>query len=273
MKKKLDNLFNLEGKTIIVAGGSGQIGFSLCEAILNYGAKIIIIDLDINHAKEKARLLKDKYKDKIFFYKLDVSNSNGVKSIFEKISKNFNQIDGLVNSFHYKGNSRKLDYSQNFFDSLETFPIETWDKVHDVNLKGTFLTCREFSKIINPKKGGVIVNISSTYGNVSPNKNIYKNTNLNSPIAYASSKSAILNLTRYLAVYLADKNIRVNTLSPGGVYNNQEKEFIKNYEKLTPIGRMAYPEDYQGSIIFLLSNASSYMTGSNLIVDGGWTSW
>tara|TARA_B100001250_G_C19816402_1_gene798661 strand:+ start:3975 stop:4796 length:822 start_codon:yes stop_codon:yes gene_type:complete len=273
MKNKVKDLFNLEKKTIIIAGGAGQIGFSMCEAILSYGARVIVIDLDIENAKNKAQLLSKKYRENLFYYKLDISKYQDVELLFNKISKEFKTIDGLVNCFHYKGNPRKLDYSENFFNSLENFPIDVWDKVHDVNLKGTFLACREFSKIIDCKKGGVIVNISSTYGNVSPNKNIYKGTNLNSPIAYASSKSAIINLSRYLAVYLSDKNIRVNTLSPGGVYNNQEKEFIKNYEKLTPMGRMAHPEDYQGSIIFLLSDASSYMTGSNLIVDGGWTAW
>ena len=122
-------------------------------------------------------------------------------------------------------------------------------------------------------KKGVIVNVSSTYGNISPNKNIYENTGINSPIAYASSKAAIINLTRYVATHMAEHGIRANVLSPGGVLNDQSEDFIKKYNELTPLGRMASAEDYQGAILFLMSDASSYMTGANLIVDGGWTEY
>ncbi|MGH2648427.1 MAG: SDR family oxidoreductase, partial [Ginsengibacter sp.] len=120
---------------------------------------------------------------------------------------------------------------------------------------------------------GVIVNVSSTYGNVSPNKSIYGNSGINSPVAYATSKAAIINLTRYIATHLADENIRANVLSPGGVFNNQSEEFLKNYTNLTPLKRMANAEDYQGAILYMMSDASKYMTGANLIVDGGWTAW
>ena len=123
------------------------------------------------------------------------------------------------------------------------------------------------------KKKGVIVNISSTYGVVSPNKHIYGDSGINSPVAYSSSKAAILNLTRYVATHYAEYNIRCNTLTPGGVFNNQSKEFVDNYTKLVPLKRMAIANDYQGAIAFLISDASKYMTGSNLIVDGGWCSW
>ncbi|MCG8326135.1 MAG: SDR family oxidoreductase, partial [Chitinophagales bacterium] len=121
--------------------------------------------------------------------------------------------------------------------------------------------------------GGVIVNISSTYGNVSANKNIYGNSGINSPVAYGTSKAALINFTRYLATHLADQHIRANCLSPGGVFNHQSEEFIQNYTQLTPLGRMAEAYDYQGAILFLMSDASAYMTGGNLNVDGGWTAW
>lgn len=123
------------------------------------------------------------------------------------------------------------------------------------------------------QKNGVIVNISSTYGNVSPNKSIYGNSGINAPVAYSSSKAAIINLTRYIATHMAEHGIRANVLSPGGVYNNQTEEFLKNYKALTPLSRMATAEEYQGAILFLMSDASSYMTGANLVVDGGWTAW
>ncbi|MFX0087237.1 MAG: SDR family oxidoreductase, partial [Candidatus Hodarchaeota archaeon] len=156
-----------------------------------------------------------------------------------------------------------------------------WDLALKINLTGMFLVTREVGKEMqkNPK-GGSIVNISSTYGVVSPDHRIYQTTqnidqeqSLNTPIGYAVCKSAVLNFTRYLASYWANFKIRVNTLTPGGVYENQDPQFVKNYCNRVPLGRMAQKSEYQGAIIFLLSDASSYMTGSNLVIDGGWTCW
>jgi NAD(P)-dependent dehydrogenase (short-subunit alcohol dehydrogenase family) len=143
--------------------------------------------------------------------------------------------------------------------------------VHDVNLKGSFLMAQAAIPLMKKAGGGVIVNISSTYGNVSANKSIYGNSGINSPVAYATSKAALINLSRYIATHFAEAGIRCNTLSPGGVFNNQSEDFLKNYTALTPLGRMAAAEDYQAAIVFLMSPGSSYMTGANLIVDGGWT--
>lgn len=273
MNKKYYELFSLDGRNIIVAGGAGQIGFSFCEILADAGANVIIADIDPALGNEKIRSLPSHLHEKIKVYQLDVSKEKKVKEFYSKIKADYSKIYGLVNSFHFKGNTRKLDVNSNFFSEFEKYPLEAWDSVHDVNLRGTFLMCREAIPLFNENNGGVIVNISSTYGNVSPNKNIYGNSGINSPVAYASSKAAIINLTRYLATHLADKNIRVNVLSPGGVYNNQSEEFINNYHQMTPVKRMANPEDYQGSILFLTSYASHYMTGANLIVDGGWTAW
>ena len=274
MNNKFENIFSLKNKIVIIAGGSGQIGFSFCEILLKVGAKVIIFDLDIELAKKKSIEFKnDNFYKNINFFKVDVTKLDDIKFNINLVLKKFKKIDALVNSFHYKGNSRKLDNNANFFQSFENYPEEAWNKVHDVNLKGAFLLSQCIFPHFKKNKKGIIVNISSTYGNVSPNPKIYGNSGINSPIAYATSKAAIINLTRYLAVHLAKYNIRVNCLSPGGVYNNQSKEFVKNYIDKTPLGRMAKPEDYQGAILFLLSDASSYMTGANLIVDGGWTAW
>jgi NAD(P)-dependent dehydrogenase (short-subunit alcohol dehydrogenase family) len=274
MDKNIEKLFSLENKIIVVAGGSGQIGFAFCEILSRAGAKVVILDLDIELAQKKSTKYKNnQFFKNFFFYKVDVTKKNNISDILDIVIKKFNKIDALVNSFHYKGNSRKLDSNTNFFQDFENYPEEAWDKVHDVNLKGAFLLTQCILPYFKKNKKGVIVNISSTYGNVSPNPKIYGNSGINSPIAYATSKAAIINLTRYLAVHLAKYKIRVNCLSPGGVYNNQSIEFVENYIDKTPLGRMAKPEDYQGAILFLLSDASSYMTGANLIVDGGWTAW
>jgi len=270
---KIFQLFDLSNKTIIVAGGSGQIGFALCQILAEAGANVAIADIDTELANDKISKWEYNHKKRIKVFYLNVRDKFEVESVFEDINTHFGKLYGLINSFHFKGNTRMLDTNSNFFSKFEDYPIEAWDMVHDVNLRGAFLTTQAIVPYLKENKDGVVVNISSTYGIVSPNKSIYGNSGINSPVAYASSKAAIINFTRYIATHLADYNIRANVLSPGGVFNNQSEEFIKNYTALTPLKRMAKSEDYQGAILFLMSNASSYMTGANLIVDGGWTAW
>lgn len=272
--KLTEILFGLEGRNIVVAGGAGQIGFSMCQILADAGANVIIADIDIEMARVKIDNIQDaKIKSKLHPQKLDVSEVTEIETFFKTIESKFGSLYGLVNSFHFKGNSRRLDTTSNFFADFENYPLEAWEKVHDINLKGSFLMTQKALPYFKKNGGGVIVNISSTYGNVSANKSIYGNSGINSPVAYATSKAGIINLTRYISTHLAEFNIRANVLSPGGVFNNQSEEFLNNYKTLTPLKRMANAEDYQGAILFLMSDASSYMTGANLIVDGGWTAW
>lgn len=275
MGELVSRLFDLNGKTIIVAGGSGQIGFTFALALLDAGAHVIIADRDIELAKSKLGKHNLHLEDAqaISFESVDVSQKVAVSKFYKDIIARYGEIYGLVNSFHFKGNSRMLDTASSFFCDFVDYPEEAWDQVHEVNLKGTFLMCQGFIKLGSASSDQVIVNVSSTYGMVSPNKAIYGKSGINSPVAYASSKSAILNLTRYIATHYADQKIRANTLCPGGVFNNQDKGFHNSYIERTPMGRMANENEYQGAILFLMSNASKYMTGANLVVDGGWTAW
>jgi len=264
---KVTKLFSLQDKNIVVAGGAGQIGFAMVQILSDAGANIILADIDEEMARDK--LARAELKN-ISIIKLDVSDTESIQSFSDSLGDI--SIHGLINSFHFKGNTRKLDTQSNFFAGLEDYPEEAWDLVHNVNLKGSFL----LSQKLLPKMkncNASIVNVSSTYGLVSANKSIYGDSGINSPVAYATSKAALLNLTRYMATHLADDGIRVNSLTPGGVFNNQSEEFLKNYCEKTPLKRMASPEDYQGAILYLISGASSYMTGANLVVDGGWTAW
>lgn len=267
----IERIFNLQDRNIIIAGGAGQIGFAFTEIITEAGANVIVADIDEEMITEKRKKFSDELNSRISFYKTDVANKKSITAFVDGIRQNNSSIHGLVNCFHFKGNTKMLDNSHAFFSDFMNYPEEAWDAVHDVNLKGTFMMCQAVVPLM--AKGSSIVNVSSTYGNVSPNKNIYGQSGINSPVAYASSKAAIINLSRYMATHLAEKFIRVNTLSPGGVFNHQSEEFVQNYEALTPLKRMATPQDYLGAIIFLLSDASSYMTGANLIIDGGWTAW
>ncbi len=268
-----NRLFGLENRSIIVAGGAGQIGFSFCVALAQAGAKISILDIDVEMAEKKLNSLNDNVKKQISILKTDVTKPENVASTVNAVVKKMGSLYGLVNAFHFKGNTRILDKNSNFFASFENYPLNAWDMVHDVNLRGTFIMTQACIPYMKKSKGGVIVNISSTYGLVSANKYIYGNSGINSPVAYATSKAAIINFTRYISTHLADDNIRANTLSPGGVFNDQSDEFVTNYIEHTPLHRMATADDYQGAIIFLMSDASAYMTGSNLVVDGGWTAW
>lgn len=272
--KIVEKLFSLKDKLIIVAGGAGQIGFRVSEILADAGATVVIADIDIEMARDKIAAIEDReLAERLFPFVLDVKSEPAIEQFYKQVTERFGRLYGLVNSFHYKGNSRKLDTGSNFFAGFEDYPVEAWTEVHDINLRGTFLMSQKAIPYFKANGQGVVVNFSSTYGNVSANRSIYGASGINSPVAYATSKAAIINLTRYMATHLADLNIRVNVLSPGGVFNNQTDEFIANYTRLTPLGRMANANEYQGAVLFMMSDASSYMTGANLIVDGGWTAW
>jgi len=273
-EKMISKLFDLEGRNIVITGASGLLGSQYANTLSSAGANIIL--LDINTAKNeklKSSLVK-KYKNKISAYTLDISDQTEVNKTSKKIMKDFKKIDGLINNAAYTSKGAK-EKSDNAFGSFENFPIDIWQKSLDINLSGVFFCSQTFGKIMAKQGKGVIVNIASTYGLVGADQRIYGNSGLNLPISYAATKGAIINFTRYLAAYWHGKNIRVNTLSPGGVMDKtyQEKSFIKKYSEKTILGRMANKDEYNGAILFLISDASSYMTGANLVVDGGWTSW
>ena len=261
---KFKDNYNIERKIVLLCGGSGQIGTNLIKFFLEKNA--IIINLDV---VDTVKLKNKNY----FFVKTFLEKENSVKKTVKFIEKKFKKVDSLINLFHFKG-GRKLMPNHKFFSEFHKYPYEIWKKTLDVNLNGTFLITKEIINLMLKNKSGSIVNFASTYGLVSPNFNIYGKSGINNPIAYATSKAAIINFTKYIAVHYAKKNIRANTISPGGIENiSQSRDFKKNYSKLTPIGRMARPYEFNEAILFLISDASSYMTGANLIVDGGWTSW
>jgi NAD(P)-dependent dehydrogenase (short-subunit alcohol dehydrogenase family) len=205
------------------------------------------------------------------FHYCDITNENSLKDLSTKI--NNNSVPTVLI------NNAAIDFSPDdkneYIKPFEKFSNDTWKKVMKVNIDGVYLSCKIIGSRMAQKKRGSIINISSIYGILSPDPKIYENKNLKKkfykPAAYSVSKSAIINLTKYLSVYWAKKNIRVNNLIIGGMKNKQNKNFVKKYSNRVPIGRMAKVNEYNGPILFLSSDLSSYMTGSNLIVDGGWT--
>ena len=269
-KKIISKLFDLKGRNIVITGASGLLGSQYANILSSAGANIILLDVDtIKNEKLKSALIK-KYKNKIGAYTLDISNQTEVNKISKKVIKDFKKIDGLINNAAYTSKGAK-EKSDNAFGSFENFPIDIWQKSLDINLSGVFFCSQAFGKIMAKQGKGVIVNIASTYGLVGADQRIYGKSGLNLPISYAATKGAIVNFTRYLAAYWHGKNIRVNTLSPGGVMDKtyQNESFIKKYSEKTILGRMANKEEYNGAMLFLISDASSYMTGANLVIDEG----
>ena len=273
-EKMISKLFDLEGRNIVITGASGLLGSQYANTLSSAGANIILLDIDTTKNEKLKSALVKKYKNKISAYTLDISDQTEVNKTSKKIMKDFKKIDGLINNAAYTSKGAK-EKSDNAFGSFENFPIDIWQKSLDINLSRVFFCSQAFGKIMAKQGKGVIVNIASTYGLVGADQRIYGNSGLNLPISYAATKGAIINFTRYLAAYWHGKNIRVNTLSPGGVMDKtyQEKSFIKKYSEKTILGRMANKDEYNGAMLFLISDASSYMTGANLVVDGGWTSW
>ncbi|MCE2894352.1 MAG: SDR family oxidoreductase [Flammeovirgaceae bacterium] len=263
-------LFSLAGKTAIVTGACGLIGKNHCEALAEAGAKVIVADLDEAAAIEAAKKLGDKHMG----IGLDVANDLSVMEAKEAVMVRYGKIDILVNNAAindmFENPSAALELSK-----FENYPLTLWKKSLEVNITGVFLCSQIFGSVMADAKSGSIINIASTYGLTAPDQRLYRNENgeqtFYKSASYPTTKGAVISFTRFLAAYWGDKGVRVNTLSPGGVENGQQEFFKKNYSHRTPLGRMAQPTDYKGAIVFLASEASSYMTGANLVVDGGWT--
>jgi NAD(P)-dependent dehydrogenase (short-subunit alcohol dehydrogenase family) len=259
--------FDVKDKVIVISGSSGVMGQQYAEGLAQLGANLVLVDKKIDKSKLFVKNFSKEFKNKHIVIKTDLTSRSSIKSMVSKIIKKFGRIDVFINNaaFQEGKNERCVPFEQ--------LSMQSWNNVLSVNLTGTMMCCQEIGKIMKKQHSGSIINISSIYGLIGADQRIYGKSGLNSSVSYAATKGAIINMTRYLAAYWQNTGIRVNSLSLGGVKNNQDPEFIKQYSKKTMIGRMGYKEEFVGAIIFLSSNASSYMTGSNLIIDGGWTAW
>jgi NAD(P)-dependent dehydrogenase (short-subunit alcohol dehydrogenase family) len=267
----ISKMFSLEGKVAIVTGAVGLLGKQHCKVLSDAGANVIVCDIEKEKVDEFANNL-----DKSISEYMDVTDLKSINAVKNDVLNKFGHIDLLVNNAAVNDTYEKpeLALEQSKF---ENYPLEMWNKSFNVNVTGTFLCSKVFGTEMSKKHMGSIINISSTYGIVAPDQSIYKDDQgvqtFYKSAAYPATKGAIISFTKYLAAYWGSKGVRVNALSPGGVENQQDDLFIKNYSEKTPLGRMALPSDYKGAILFLASDASSYMTGTNLVVDGGWTAW
>lgn len=270
-KDSIQKIFDLSNKTAILTGSAGRLGTQFANILSEAGANLVLIDIDEKKNKQLEKSIQKKFHTKTMTFNVDISNKSSLESVKKNILKKFNKIDILINNAFFNPSINQTSKTINF----ETFPLDLWNKVIGVNLTGVFLCCQEFGTIMAKQKSGSIVNISSIYGLVGADQRIYGKSKLNSQVSYSATKGSIVNITRYLASYWHRKNVRVNTLTLGGVIDKSymKKSFIKNYSDKTILGRMAEKDDYNGSLLFLASDASSYMTGANLVIDGGWTAW
>tara|TARA_B100001105_G_scaffold72789_1_gene57256 strand:+ start:241 stop:1089 length:849 start_codon:yes stop_codon:yes gene_type:complete len=276
--------FSLKDKTAIITGGTGLLGSVYTHSLLSLGASVIIIDKKIDKTKFIKNLVKEynltkEIIDKIKFVKCDITNKKQIDKSFKKIRSNLKNLKVLINNaslVKQVGNDDLRDTYKPFLQMKQ----KDWEDFFSVDLTGTLLVTQKCIPFLRKNGGGSIINISSTYGILSPDQRIYESLSpknskqkIEKPIGYSISKSGVLNMTRFLATKFAEDKIRVNTLTLGGVYDNNPKTFVKSYSNKTPLRRMADKNEYAGPIIFLATDASSYMTGSNLVVDGGWSTW
>ena len=263
----VEQLFDLSGKVVIITGAAGNLGSRYVDGLSQFGANVVLADIDYIKCKQMAKKIKEKYLTDPEPIKLDLTKKKSISNVVSKVLKKYSKIDVLINNAAYQGNDKIRK------TSFENLSLDDWNKSISVNLTGVFLMCQQVGKIMKKQKQGNIINIGSTYGLVAPDQRIYGDSGQNAAAFYSASKGGVINLTRYLASYWNRTGIRVNTLTPGGVGNNQKSNFIKKYSNKTMLGRMAKKDEYVAAILFLSSDASSYMTGSNLIIDGGWTAW
>ena len=266
--------FDLTGRVAVVTGGGGLLGREFCRTLGEGGASVVVAELDGALACNLASDLTSAGVPSLGV-QTDVSNLDSVQNMVAQTLNTFGSLDILVNSAAL---DPKFDpeHAKRHSNAFEDYPLEAWQQALDVNLTGMFLASQAAVRPMLKKGQGVIINICSIYGIAGPDQRIYQRKGQPpqfKPVHYSVTKAGVLGFTRYLATYYAGKNIRTNALTPGGVYNGHDDEFVKSYSARAVMGRMAQKDEMNGALLFLASDASAYMTGANLVVDGGWTAW
>jgi len=268
------DLMSLKGKAAIVTGGAGILGKHFCASLSEYGANVAVVDINLDAAQRLAAELEERYCVKAGGYYCDVTSPSSVGELVKNVVETFGKIDIL----HNNAASKSKDLSQ-FFAPFEEYSLEQWREVMSVNIDGMFLMAQAVGKqMIKQGTGGSVIQTASIYGAMAPDHRIYEGSHylgmaINTPAVYSASKAAVIGLTKYLATYWANHGIRVNSITPGGNESGQNEEFIKRYSNRIPLGRMGFPHEMTGALVYLASDASSYVTGQNIFIDGGLSAW
>jgi len=275
--KTAAELFDLKGRVAVITGGAGLLGTRHAEAIASAGGIPVLVDLREEEAARRAADLSARYGVAASGLSADITRPERVEALLAEILKRYNRVDILINNA--ANNPKQEAPGEVEFSRLESFPLEQWEADLAVGLTGAFLCSRVLGSEMARRGRGVILNIASDLGVIAPDQRIYRRDGVAEelqpvkPVTYSVVKTGLIGLTRYLATYWADKGVRVNALSPGGVYNGQPEDFVRRLSALIPMGRMAGIDELHGAILFLCSDASSYMTGTNVVLDGGRTCW
>lgn len=267
-------------KTVIITGGAGLLGMKQAEAVIEGGGIPILLDLSMQQLQKTKEELENKYQEaKIEIFVADITNKLILEQVKDNVLEKYGSIYGLINN---AANNPKMEGAKS--DNMKSiqfidFPVEVWNADVAVGLTGAFLCAQVFGREMEKMKNGSIINISSDYGLISPDQRIYRKEGLQDeeqvikPVTYSVIKHGIIGLTKYLATYWALKGIRVNTLCPASLYNSQDECFVEKISQLIPLGRMSNPDEYPATVLYMLSEASSYMTGATVVLDGGRTIW
>ncbi len=273
----LNKYFDLTGRVVVITGGAGLMGEKHADAIAEIGGIPILFDIDEKITKEKAKEIGNKYDVSCIPFIGDVSNENDIRKIKDLLIEKFGQIDVLINNAAL--NPKIVKDSGIEFTRLENYNLEVWNKELSVGLTGAFLCSKVFGPVMAGQGKGVIINIASDLGIIAPDQRIYRKEGVDvekqpvKPVSYSVIKHGIIGLTKYLATYWAEEGIRSNALCPGGIYVDQDELFVEKLTDLIPLGRMAKRDDYKSAIQFLCSDASNYMNGGILVMDGGRSTW
>jgi NAD(P)-dependent dehydrogenase (short-subunit alcohol dehydrogenase family) len=255
----MTDYFSLKNKTTVITGGFGLIGNAITESLLDCESTVVVVDIDENYYQK----LPEKVKEAILFEKKDLTDLDSISNFIGELWEKYDGIDNWINNAY----PRTADWG----NKLENVSVESWRKNVDVQLNSYCIISHEIAKKMAENGGGNIVNVSSIQALTAPDFSIYEGTEMTSPAAYTPIKAGVLMYSKYLASYFGHQNVRVNAVCPGGVFNNQPKSFLKRYNSKTLLGRMAEPEEIARPVVFLLTDAAAYITGTALIVDGGWT--
>jgi len=264
----MSNLLNMKGKNTIITGAAGKLGKSISFTLAELGSNLILVDLCFSDLLKLKSEIQNIFNVDVKIFEVNLEIELERQQFVTKLKNEIDYLNCLINNAAFVGTSDLKGWAVDF----ENQSLETWRRAFEVNVTAPFHLSQLLSDILRLSQDANIINISSIYGYLGPDWNLYNNNNLSNPAAYSCSKGALIQLTRWLSTTLAP-DIRVNSISPGGIYRSQPKNFVSRYEEKTPLKRMAKEEDLAGTIAFLASNASEYMTGENLIVDGGFSTW
>jgi len=270
-------MFDLSGRVAIITGGAGLLGVKHAEAIAEFGGIPVLADIDGTKAEHKAGEIAEKHATDSLGVMVDITDEDDVKLLLQTVLKRFEKVDILINN---AAHNPKMEVTGKINGSrLEQFSVDMWNSDISVGLTGAFLCSRVIGTEMAKQGKGVILNISSDLGIIAPDQRIYRKQGLTKekqpvkPVTYSVVKHGLIGLTRYLATYWATEGVRANALLPGGIYQGQDENFVEKLTNLIPLGRMAHEDDYKAAVVFLVSDASSYMTGANINIDGGRTVW